>query len=139
MLGLLNSVSYAAKTESAEIYIKCSKTIESSPWILYKGKPGLQYTLTTKGMKVPNKSELVTDWTEYLIEDENAPNTCANIHAVCGENVKGSFTQMWPKKGSILNAKHTCNKGESIMVCMLDPECKSGEYTYVGVLRKDID
>jgi hypothetical protein len=137
---IFGSSGYAG-VETEEVSIDCP-TCSPSQWTTFRGRPNLQYTLTTKGMQVPGKHELVTNWFEYVLEDMSHPDA-AGVVAVCGQVVLGNSRDkgvyMMDEEDVSSKSPLVCEKGQSLSVKVLLPECQGGEYKYIGTLVKITD
>lgn len=114
------SVGCCAETTTVVKSIQCSESFINAPWHEYKGKPDIQLSLTTKGMREYGK-------------DAELRQTKINIEAICSSeylNRSEYWTYMWPP-----GAKITCKKGESLFVSMLEPnDPDKDRYHYIGAL-----
>ena len=136
-LFILDSSCYAEKIE--EITVKYKGKGHKSRAFERIADEKTQLTLITKGMRragTPN-AIIITDWEQYLIDNDKAPRTRCDIKAICMPAIAPSsievkdMTNMLPV-GNYSGTKLDCKKGEGILVLMIPS--KSEDYEYVANL-----
>jgi len=127
---------YATEVE-IPVQIPCSKDFFASidtPWVVYPGIPGFQYTLTTMGLLDNNKRDVVTTRKEGFLSSTD-DGICVSIEAKCiPQNISANVSST----GDYL----TCNVGEGIKIKMYSPnDTNPDRYRYIGKLTmvKDDD
>ncbi len=123
---ILSSYGYAGITHSP-VELKCSSNPMAAPWLMLKGTIGIQYTLTTKGLREDGK-ESITEVAKIDNIGKTSNGLSVYIEARCiplNEEVDISLTD------SFL----TCNVGDGLIVRMFEPNnINPDKYHYVGIL-----
>ena len=115
------------------VIIKCSSNLMESPWVVFDGAPGTQYTITTKGLRDNEIGEEVVEVTNDGLVEKTSYGLPAYVEAKCIPSNEATNI-------SLTNSFLTCNKGEGIKVNMFMPNSSNpNRYHYVGMLTIALD
>jgi hypothetical protein len=125
LLALVYSQHGYALTAQIEIVIGCEASSLVANWCRIDGEPDMQYSLTTKGLKVDENMVNC----DYKIKPINVLARCIPPFAE---------VDMFPSPGAFPTI--TCPKGYGLEVAMIQPnDPNPNKYQYVGILTMTQD
>lgn len=117
-----------AETTYTPVEIKCSNNPMVAQWTMFAGRPGVQYTLTTDGLREEGKegiAEVVR--TRYVGRTRDGLHMFVAARCTSSPNTDVDISLT----GNFLE----CNMGDGIEVIMLEPNNGNPDkYHYVGTL-----
>lgn len=124
---------YAVITKSSEIIIKCSESSEKASWYKYEGNKDIQYSLTTQGVRIAERPELVIYWTDEIRVLTSSDHIHVDAKCISPDG-REHWADMWGPGKTL-----TCRRGEGLSVIMFSPNDKDADkYKYVGILTMTI-
>lgn len=110
------------------VEIKCSNNPMAAQWITFAGDPGVQYTITTEGLREDGKegvAEVVR--TRYVGRTRDGLHMFAAARCVSSPNTDVDI--------SLTGSSLECSIGDGIEATMLEPNSSNPDkYHYVGTL-----
>lgn len=120
-----------ANTMNIPIELECSKNLMMAPWHVFGGKPGIQYSLTTEGLRDVGKDGIVK-----IVDVNSLGRTLYGLHV----SVVAKCIPLDEEADMSLTGSHlACNDGEGIKIKMFEPNGDPDKYHYVGTLTITVD
>ena len=125
---IVSSYTYAGTTTHViPLEFKCGSNPVGAPWYVFNGTPGVQYTLTTKGIREIGK--------DYIMEINDINGIGKTSYGLCVYVEARCIPLDDETDISLTGNSLACNVGEGIKIKMFEPNSVNPDkYHYVGTL-----